>query len=100
AIRPNASGQPMARLSGLSIVKPPRISRETKEKIMSKLHELADLGQSIWLDYMHRDMLDSGELNQLRVIGVRGVTSNPAIFEKAIAQSDTYDNALRILAAE
>lgn len=67
---------------------------------MSKLHELADLGQSIWLDYMHRDMLDSGELNQLRVIGVRGVTSNPAIFEKAIAQSDTYDNALRILAAE
>lgn len=67
---------------------------------MSKLHDLADLGQSIWLDYIRRDMLDSGELNQLKVTGVRGVTSNPSIFEKAIAGSDDYDDALRRLAAE
>ncbi|HSM56780.1 MAG TPA: bifunctional transaldolase/phosoglucose isomerase [Candidatus Sulfomarinibacteraceae bacterium] len=67
---------------------------------MSKLHNLAELGQSIWLDYIRRDMLDSGELNQLKVSGVRGVTSNPSIFEKAIAGSDDYDAALRRLAAE
>ncbi|MDX1687708.1 MAG: bifunctional transaldolase/phosoglucose isomerase [Candidatus Promineifilaceae bacterium] len=67
---------------------------------MSKLHDLADAGQSIWLDYIRRQMLDSGELSQLREMGVRGLTSNPSIFEKAIAQSDDYDDDLRLLAAE
>ena len=67
---------------------------------MSKLHDLADLGQSIWLDYIRRQMLDTGELNQLREMGVRGLTSNPSIFEEAIAQSDDYDDDLRLLAAE
>jgi len=67
---------------------------------MSKLHDLADLGQSIWLDYIRRRMLDSGELSQLREMGVRGLTSNPSIFEQAIAQSDDYDDDLRFLATE
>lgn len=67
---------------------------------MTKLHELADLGQSIWLDYIRRQMLDSGELGRLREMGVCGLTSNPSIFEKAIAQSDDYDDDLRLLAAE
>lgn len=67
---------------------------------MSKLHDLADLGQSIWLDYIRRDMLQSGELNQLHQTGVRGVTSNPSIFEQAIARSDDYDAALERLLAE
>ena len=67
---------------------------------MTKLHDLADLGQSIWLDYIRREMLDSGELSQLREMGVRGLTSNPSIFEKAIAHSDDYDDDLRLLAAE
>ena len=67
---------------------------------MSKLQNLADLGQSIWLDYIRRQMLDSGELSQLREMGVCGLTSNPSIFEKAIAQSDDYDDELRLLAAE
>ena len=67
---------------------------------MSKLHDLADLGQSIWLDYIRRDLLDSDELNQLHQTGVRGVTSNPSIFQKAIANSDDYDDDLEILIAE
>ncbi len=53
-----------------------------------------ELGQSIWLDSISRDMLRSGELQRLVENGVSGVTSNPTIFEKAIADSDTYDEAL------
>ncbi len=67
---------------------------------MSKLHDLAELGQSIWLDYIRRDILDSGELNQLRQSGVRGVTSNPSIFEQAIARSDDYKDDLERLIAD
>lgn len=67
---------------------------------MTKLHDLANLGQSIWLDYIRRQMLESGELNQLHQTGVRGVTSNPSIFEKAIAQSDDYNDDLDVLIAE
>lgn len=53
-----------------------------------------ELGQSIWLDSISRDMLRSGELKKLVDLGVSGVTSNPSIFEKAIADSDIYDDAL------
>lgn len=53
-----------------------------------------ELGQSIWLDSISRDMLRSGELKKLVESGVSGVTSNPTIFEKAIADSDIYDDAL------
>ena len=49
---------------------------------MSKLHELADLGQAIWLDYIRRSFITSGDLQALVDQGVRGVTSNPSIFEK------------------
>ena len=55
------------------------------------LHELARLGQAVWLDYIRRSLLDSGGLERLvREDGLRGVTSNPAIFEKAIARGDEY----------
>lgn len=67
---------------------------------MTKLHDLADLGQSIWLDYIRRNILESGELNQLHRSGVRGVTSNPSIFEQAIARSDDYDDDLDRLIRE
>lgn len=67
---------------------------------MSKLHELANLGQSIWLDFIRRQILDSGELNRLHASGVRGVTSNPSIFEKAIADSDDYNDDLDLLIAK
>lgn len=55
------------------------------------LLELAELGQAVWLDYIRRRMLASGELARLiRDDGLRGVTSNPAIFEKAIGSGDEY----------
>ena len=52
----------------------------------------AELGQSLWLDYIQRSMFESGELD--RYIGddqLRGMTSNPSIFENAIANTDEYD---------
>jgi len=64
------------------------------------LWELTRLGQSVWLDYIRRGILDNGELEAMvREKAIRGVTSNPAIFEQAIAQSDDYDDALREMAA-
>ena len=56
------------------------------------------LGQSTWVDYIRRDMLTSGELDELIATGVTGLTSNPTIFEKAIAGSALYDSALDQLA--
>jgi transaldolase len=64
---------------------------------MSKFHQLAELGQAIWLDYIRRSLITSGELQALVDEGVRGVTSNPTIFERAIAGSDDYDEDLRRL---
>ena len=58
---------------------------------MTKLHELAQLGQAIWFDYIQRSIISSGDLQELVDQGVRGVTSNPSIFEKAIAGSSDYD---------
>ena len=64
----------------------------------TKLHELADLGQSVWLDYIHRSLIQSGGLRDYVDKGLRGVTSNPTIFEKAIAESDAYDEQIHNLA--
>ena len=62
---------------------------------MSKLHDLHQQGQSVWLDFIRRDMLESGELEQLVSDGIRGLTSNPTIFQKAIAGSTDYDEQIR-----
>src|SRR3954447_8281090 len=60
------------------------------------LLRLTELGQSIWYDYITRDLLSSGELERLiRPDGLRGMTSNPTIFEKAIAASQLYDEDIR-----
>ncbi|MDQ7784719.1 MAG: bifunctional transaldolase/phosoglucose isomerase [Desulfomonilaceae bacterium] len=59
--------------------------------MMTKMQQLAQLGQAIWLDYIRRSFTDSGELGKLVDRGLRGVTSNPSIFEKAIAGSEDYD---------
>jgi transaldolase/glucose-6-phosphate isomerase len=65
---------------------------------MNRLLAIAQLGQSIWLDYIRRDLLLEGGLAQLvRQDGLKGVTSNPAIFEKAIAQSPHYHRNLQAL---
>jgi transaldolase/glucose-6-phosphate isomerase len=53
-----------------------------------------EIGQSIWFDYISRNLIDSGELRGLVESGVRGVTSNPAIFQSAISGSSDYDNSL------
>src|SRR5437763_7067774 len=61
-------------------------------KPKNPLQALAERGQSVWLDFISRDFLRQGGLARLiEADGVAGVTSNPAIFEKAIAQSDLYD---------
>ncbi|RME60552.1 MAG: bifunctional transaldolase/phosoglucose isomerase [Caldilineae bacterium] len=67
---------------------------------MSKMHELAILGQSIWLDFIRRAFIDSGELKALVDQGLRGVTSNPSIFQKAISSSTDYNAALERFAAD
>jgi len=67
---------------------------------MTKLHELAELGQSIWLDYISRSLIASGELQKLVDQGLRGVTSNPSIFEQAIAGSADYDEDLNRLVSD
>ncbi len=67
---------------------------------MSKnpLQRLVELGQSPWYDYITRDLLRSGELRRLiEQDGLRGMTSNPTIFEKAVAGSDLYDADIRRL---
>ena len=61
---------------------------------MNPLDALAEQGQSVWLDYIRRNLLSGGDLARLVTEGVRGVTSNPSIFEKAIGGSDDYDEAL------
>jgi transaldolase len=60
----------------------------------SRMTALLELGQSIWLDYLRRGMLRSGELSRLIAAGLRGMTSNPTIFEQAIGASTDYDDAL------
>ncbi|HNY65317.1 MAG TPA: bifunctional transaldolase/phosoglucose isomerase [Deltaproteobacteria bacterium] len=64
---------------------------------MSKLHTLAQAGQAIWFDYIRRSLITSGEMQALIDQGVRGVTSNPTIFEKAIAGSSDYDEDIKAL---
>lgn len=62
---------------------------------MSRLKAVAEQGQSIWLDYIRRDLLENGGLAKLIAEdGLSGLTSNPAIFEKAIAASTLYDAEL------
>jgi transaldolase/glucose-6-phosphate isomerase len=68
-------------------------------KATNPLKELLTFGQSMWLDYIRRDLFSSGKLKKLiDDDGLRGMTSNPAIFEKAIADSTLYDDVLKSLA--
>jgi transaldolase len=68
---------------------------------MNPLVRLGELGQSPWYDYITRDLVASGELARLiREDGLRGMTSNPTIFEKAVAGSSAYDGDIRRLGRE
>ena len=61
---------------------------------MSKIEKLAELGQSLWLDFISRDYISGGKLLDMISEGLRGITSNPTIFEKAIAGSNSYDSEI------
>ncbi|RFZ81456.1 transaldolase [Mucilaginibacter terrenus] len=66
----------------------------------SNVKQIHDFGQSIWLDFIDREIISSGKLKKLiDEDGVRGVTSNPAIFEKAISSSSDYDADVKELGA-
>jgi transaldolase / glucose-6-phosphate isomerase len=68
---------------------------------MNPLRELLNQGQSVWLDFISRQLIRSGELKRLaEEDGLRGVTSNPTIFEKAIGGSADYDDSLREMLAK
>jgi transaldolase len=69
------------------------------KKPETKMHALLDLEQSVWLDYLGRGMTRSGELKQLIDSGLRGMTSNPTIFEKAITGTNDYADDLEKLAS-
>ncbi len=63
---------------------------------ISPLHRLSALGQSVWVDFLSRELLDGGDLERMtRDDAVVGVTSNPTIFQKALAQGDIYDEQMR-----
>jgi transaldolase/glucose-6-phosphate isomerase len=73
---------------------------ENAKATKNPLKELLNYGQSMWLDYIRRDLFTTGKLKQMIADdGLRGMTSNPSIFEKAIADSSLYDDMLKSLAS-
>ncbi len=74
---------------------------ESSKATKNPLKDLLKNGQSMWLDYIRRDLFTTGKLKaMIEEDGLRGMTSNPAIFEKAIADSSLYDDILHSLAAQ
>jgi transaldolase len=65
-----------------------------------RLRKLQEIGQSVWVDSLSRDDIQNGDLQRMMEDGVLGVTSNPTIFQQAIAQSELYDEELQELAEE
>lgn len=63
----------------------------------SIIEELAEFGQSIWLDNINRTMIETGKLKEMTASGLRGMTSNPTIFDKAISKSSVYDKQIEEL---
>jgi len=64
---------------------------------MNNIQELQRVGQSVWLDYIRRDLIRSGELKRLVGKGLLGMTSNPTIFSKALLETQDYDEQLKKL---
>jgi len=74
---------------------------ESSKATKNPLKELLNYGQAMWLDYIRRDLFTTGKLKTMIADdGLRGMTSNPAIFEKAIADSSLYDDVLHSLASQ
>ncbi len=66
---------------------------------VTSIQKLGDFGQSVWLDYISRALIESGKLQQMIELGVMGMTSNPSIFDKAIGQTNDYDKLIAKLSA-
>jgi transaldolase len=77
---------------------PPRWRGEASNYMTTQLQSLRDNGQSPWIDFITRRFLDDGEFASLIQEGVVGITSNPTIFQKAIADDEDYDEQLQRLA--
>src|SRR5215470_1309334 len=76
----------------MSTRRPRRSSPAGSKAMTNPLRMLQEYGQSVWLDFVSRELLRTGRLNRLIAEdGLRGVTSNPSIFEKAIGHGDDYD---------
>jgi transaldolase/glucose-6-phosphate isomerase len=70
--------------------------QETSSKTKNPLQQLLDYGQSVWLDYIRRNLITSGDLKRhVDEDGLRGMTSNPAIFERAIGAGTDYVDFLQ-----
>ncbi len=84
--------------------RPARLKKSGIKKTGAKRNRLRGLevfGQSVWMDFIQRKMIESGKLKKMiQKDGLGGVTSNPSIFEKAIAESSDYDKAIRELAGK
>ena len=100
-------GMPMSQLvlsvAGDRVVRPGCMQicdKESSSMTRNPLQELVGHGQSVWLDYLSRDLVRSGQLEEMvENDGVGGITSNPSIFHTAISGSDTYDQEIAALAA-
>jgi transaldolase len=68
--------------------------------MVNRIRQITVLGQAIWLDYISRDLIRSGDLSELIDQGITGVTSNPTILQKSISESPVYDDDIRQLARE
>ncbi len=66
---------------------------------MTAIHQTFNLGQSIWLDYINKELVSSGGLQEWINLGVTGVTTNPSIFENAIAKTSDYDGEIKALSS-
>src|ERR1700675_4646878 len=84
----------------MSISAQPSTKSQDPKPSTNPLKALNAFGQSVWLDYIRRSLISTGELGRLiEQDGLRGVTSNPSIFEKAITGSTDYSKALEELTA-
>src|SRR3954469_18573134 len=79
---------------------PSKYAPRFKGESMTPLQQLGEHGQSVWIDYLSRKFVKEGELARLVERGVVGVTSNPTIFQGAIAEGDAYDDQIRELSAD
>ena len=78
-----------------------QIAKSRRQTSMNPLKQLEACGQSPWLDYLKRSLIEKGELRtMIERDGLKGITSNPSIFEKAIGESDEYKDALKQFQAQ